>query len=213
MNKLKKITKLKAKLYCPLTILLSSLLLNPVLTVSTARAGVDAAPEASSIGMGSGQLSPIYIKVMQRWANVTDFPGNASQVAIDKYEHDLKQDPQIAPLITKDLLLDLKQFFYEMFVSQEAMVALGKVYAEYYTLDELQDLVNFYQTPVGQKLISTHTEISKKIQSVGDDLLKARERDYVEIVAKYIHKNARSLPKSESKPEDDAAPDLNLEAD
>lgn len=134
--------------------------------------------------------SPLYLQVMKRWAKVTNFSENAAQVAVDKFEHDLKKDPKIAPYVTSTLLLDLQQFFYELFNAQDTMLALAGVYSEYYTIDELQSLIEFYETPVGKKLISTWAELTSKTQEIGDQLLKARERDYIEIIAKHIKKNA-----------------------
>lgn len=132
--------------------------------------------------------SPLYLKVMQRWAQVTNFAENASQVAVDKFKHDLKKDPTLAPYVTSSLLLDLQQFFYELFNAQTTMIALANAYSEYYTIDELQSLIEFYETPTGKKLISTWAELSNKTQEIGDQLLKARERDYIEIIAKHIKK-------------------------
>ncbi|MCS5707873.1 DUF2059 domain-containing protein [Candidatus Berkiella cookevillensis] len=136
--------------------------------------------------------SPLYVKVMKNWATTTNFAENASQVAVDKFERDLKKDPQLANYVSKPLLLDLKQFFYELFNSQETMLALASAYSEYYSIDELQELVKFYETPLGKKLISTHPALSLKTQAIGDQMLKNKEKDYIEIVAKYIAKNARS---------------------
>ena len=136
--------------------------------------------------------SPLYIKMMKNWASTTNFAENASQVAVDKFERDLKKDPQLAKFATKELLLDLKQFFYELFNSQETMLALASAYSEYYSIDELQALIKFYESPLGKKLISTHPALSLRTQAVGDQMLKSKEKDYIDIVAKYIGKNARS---------------------
>ncbi|MGE4349109.1 MAG: DUF2059 domain-containing protein [Candidatus Berkiella sp.] len=148
----------------------------------------------STFAGASGQQgpSPLYVKVMKNWATTTNFAENASQVAVDKFERDLKKDPQLASYVSKPLLLDLKQFFYELFNSQETMLALANAYSEYYSIDELQELVKFYETPLGKKLISTHPALALKTQAIGDQMLKSKEKDYIEIVAKYIAKNARS---------------------
>lgn len=136
--------------------------------------------------------SPLYIKIMQRWASVTNFAENASQVAVDKFKYDLRKDPQIAPFVTDALLLDLKQFFYELFNSQETMIALANAYSEYYTIDEMQSLIEFYETPEGKKLTNTRAELTNRTQVIGDQLLKSKEKDYIEIIAKHIKKNVRS---------------------
>ena len=136
--------------------------------------------------------SPLYIKMMKNWASTTNFAENASQVAVDKFERDLKKDPQLAKYVSKELMLDLKQFFYELFNSQETMMALANAYSEYYSIDELQELIKFYETPLGKKLISTHPALSLRTQVIGDQMLKSKEKDYIDIGAKYIGKKTRS---------------------
>lgn len=157
----------------------------------------------SSVTAAQDQMegpSPLYLKVMQNWAQVTDFAINAAQVAVDKFVFDLKKDPQIAPHVTKELILDLNQFFYELFISQETMTALAKIYSEYFTIDEMQELITFYQTPIGKKLIKTRAEITRQTQVVGDQLLKSKEKEFIEIVSKHISKFIRS---DQTKPEEE----------
>lgn len=141
--------------------------------------------------------SPLYIKVLQNWAQVTNFAINASEVAVDKFVMDLKQDPQIESYITQDLVLDLKQFFYELFISQDTMIALAKVYSEYFSIDELQALIAFYQTPVGKKLVNTRTELTRKTQKVGDELVKENEKEFIELIARHVNKFSRALENRE----------------
>jgi len=132
--------------------------------------------------------SPLYVQLMEVWAKETNFAENASSVSVNKFTHDLKKDPKVSAYVTDDLTLDLKQFFYEVFVSQDTMDKLAVLYSEYYTIDELQELIAFYKSPIGQKLVATNAQLASKSQQISEEILKSRERDYIELISKHILK-------------------------
>jgi hypothetical protein len=127
-----------------------------------------------------------YVQLIRQWAEITNFAKNAADVTVERITHDLEKDPKYKKLITSELTSDLRQFFYELFSSQENMVNLAKVYSQYYTLDDMLELIKFYNTPLGQKMIHSHEAIMTKSHEIGSDLLKKHEQDYMRIVAKYI---------------------------
>jgi hypothetical protein len=127
-----------------------------------------------------------YVQLIRQWAEVTNFAKNAAEITVDKITHDLEKDPKYKKLNTRDLTSDLKQFFYELFNSQENMVNLAKVYSEYFTLNDMLELIKFYHSPLGQKMIHSHDAILVKSHEIGSELLKKHEQDYMRIVAKYI---------------------------
>ncbi len=140
--------------------------------------------------------SPLYVQLMEVWAKETNFAENASDVSVDKFTHDLKNDPKVSAYITDELTLDLKQFFYEVFVSQDTMDKLAGIYSEYYTINELQELIAFYKSPIGKKLVVTNVQLANKSQKIGEEILKSRERDYIELISKHILK-AKQLEQAE----------------
>lgn len=134
----------------------------------------------------STKPSPEYVNLMSQWAEVTNFGQNASEAAVEKITENLQKSAKYQKLITPELTSDLKQFFYELFASKKMMANLATAYSEYYTLDELLALIQFYKTPLGQKMIKSNEPLSEKIQHLGSQLLKENENQYMLIVGKHI---------------------------
>ncbi len=143
-------------------------------------------PQVSSLGEDPG---PVYTQVVLQWAKVTNFAQNAAEVIVGKFKLEMEHDPKIKQMLTPALLADLEQFFYELFLSPETIKELAIVYAQYFTLDDMQDLIKFYQSPVGQKLIKADPELKIKTQKIGEILLKKHEREYMAIIGKYLVKD------------------------
>lgn len=127
-----------------------------------------------------------YVTLVRQWAQITDFAKSASTVAVDKINKDLAKDPTSRKLVSPALTSDLKQFFYEQFNSDEMMVRLATIYQQYFTIEEMMSLINFYNTPLGQKIIQSNQAIALQSEQMGGELLKKHEKDYMQIVSKYI---------------------------
>ncbi len=137
----------------------------------------------------SAEPSPLYVQVITRWAKETNFPKTIADVIVGKLQQDMKSDPRLEKIDTPALIADLEQYFYELFVSQETMRELAQLYSQVFTVDEMAELLKFYQTPLGQKLIKNDAELRLKSQALGMKMLEKHKRDYLEIIAKYIPKN------------------------
>jgi hypothetical protein len=121
-----------------------------------------------------------------QWAKATNFAQNAAEVIVGKFKIDMQNDPKMRKVMTPALIADLEQFFYELFLSPETIKDLARVYAQYFTIDDMQDLIKFYQSPVGQKFIKADAQLKLKTQQIGEALLKRHEKEYMLIIAKYI---------------------------
>lgn len=163
--------------------------LNGVAVENTAAQPVATNP-AAILDMGEDP-GPVYTRLVKEWADTTRFAQNASEVAVGKLELDMQSDPELRKLLSKPLIADLQQFFYELFISPETVHALAKVYAQYFTLDELNELIQFYRSPLGKKLIKNNAELTLKTQQVGMELLKEHEKSYMKIIAKYVSKEKK----------------------
>ena len=51
--------------------------------------------------------------------------------------------------------------------TDDLLTLLIPVYDKYYTLDDLNGLLSFYQTPLGQKVIATLPQISRESMTIG----------------------------------------------
>ncbi len=135
--------------------------------------------------------SPLYLVVMKQWAVTTNFAADSANVIVQKLKMSMEQDPEVKKILTPAFIADLQQFIYELFISNDAITALAKVYSDYFTIDEMQDLLIFYNTPLGKKLVKAEPELVIKTQEVGINLLKKNQRAYMELIAKYT---GRKLP-------------------
>ncbi len=149
---------------------------------------------------------PVYTQIVTQWVQATNFAKNASDLAVAKLKLDMEKDPKLKKVLTPALIADLEQFFYELFASRETTTELAKLYAQYFTLDEMNELVKFYKTPLGVKLIKSNSELTIKSQQIGANLFKKHENDYIKVLAKYLApeaekaKAAATSPKATTEP-------------
>lgn len=140
------------------------------------------AQQADPIGEDPG---PVYTQMITQWAKVTNFAQNAAKVIVGRIKIEIQNDPKLQNILTPAFEADLEQFFYELFLSQQTIKELAKLYAQYFTLDEMQDLLKFYQSPMGQKLIKSDAEIKLKTQQIGMILFKNHQKEYMKLIAKH----------------------------
>lgn len=132
--------------------------------------------------------SPLYLVVMKQWAITTNYASDSATVIVQKLKLAMEADPEIKRIVTPAFIADLQQFIYELFISNDAIMSLAKVYSQYFTIDEMQDLLAFYNTPLGKKLVKAEPQLVIKTQEVGMNLLKKNQRAYMELIAKYAGK-------------------------
>lgn len=157
-----------------------------------------AAPQAAGAASMGEDPGPVYTRLVKEWADTTRFAQNSAEVTVGQLKIDMQNDPQLQKIISKALLADLQQFFYELYISPETIQNLAKVYAQFFTLDEMQALNAFYHSPLGQKLVKANPELTIKTQQMGLALLKEHEKGYLQIIAKYL--------KGQQSPEQQAQP-------
>lgn len=163
------------------------LLLNLFMGVQILYAEEKNATTNQQINLGEDP-GPVYTDVIRKWAAQTDFAKNAAEMAVGKLKLDMQKDPKLQKVMTPAMIADLQQYFYELFISAETMTNLAKVYSQYFTLDEMNDLIQFYKTPLGQKLVKFNAEITIKTQQIGINLYNNHRKRFMEVIAKHINK-------------------------
>lgn len=158
-----------------------------------------AAPTPSAQAEQVRALSPeelvAYYQVMRQWAEVTNFAKNGAEIATNKLKMELLAEPKYQKIVSPEFMAEIEQFFYELFISQQMMIELTKLYSQYFTLDEMKQLIAFYKTPLGQKLVKTNSELMIKSQIISTELLRRNQKRYMEAVGKFI----RSVQEGNSK--------------
>ncbi len=154
-----------------------------VFAAANTKAKPQAQPQAQPLAEDPG---PVYTQMIMQWAKETHFAQNAAEVIVAKFKLDMENNPKMKAAMTPELIADLEQFFYELFLSPETIKELAALYAQYFTLDDMQDLIKFYQSPVGQKLIKNDPAIKIGTQHIGEALLKRHEKEYMGVIAKHL---------------------------
>jgi len=129
-----------------------------------------------------------YVQLVQQWAEVTHFATNAASASVENIMFELRKNPKHQQFITPELTSDLKQFFYEVYSSKDYIMNIAKVYSQFLSIDEMIEMIKFYNTPLGKKIIEANSALTQKNREISNDLLKKREQDYMRIVKKYIKK-------------------------
>lgn len=151
---------------------------------------ISVAPIAASAQSEQG-VSKVYLNTMREWAKVTNFAENAADTAVGKFKIDLQSDARYQKVLTPELISDLNQFFYEIFVSEETMSELAKIYSKYFTIDEMVGLINFAKSPLGKKMTKVTPDLNILTQKLGLDLVEKHEKEFIEVLSEHIKRAHR----------------------
>ncbi len=102
-----------------------------------------------------------------------------SQTAADALLNSLEQNPGLDPY--KDIL---KSWSDGIFASKEFEDKIITLYAAAFTTDELNQLADFYRTPLGVKSLSLFPELSQKGAQIGMDEARAKLPDLQAMIEK-----------------------------
>ena len=87
--------------------------------------------------------------------------------------------------------------FYQKYIGWNAMKEdLAKLYAKYYTADELKDIANFYKTKTGKKVLRTMNKLTYEGQILTQKKLQPHLQELQSILDKVMKKETK---KSDSK--------------
>jgi hypothetical protein len=77
----------------------------------------------------------------------------------------MKRKPSLPPEAEAAIRSEIAAYLYDQFIASEEINNLKyKVYKKYFTKDELSELVEFYESPLGEKLRSTMPKMIAEIQ-------------------------------------------------
>jgi hypothetical protein len=79
----------------------------------------------------------------------------AKNVSMKLIQNDKKNNPNIDPKVF-DIVQEeiIAGFHYEVYTKKSLNPHLYPIYHKYFSLEELKELIKFYKTPIGQKVIS-----------------------------------------------------------
>lgn len=113
------------------------------------------------------EVSPDQLALARKYVDLTDkvdiFGTSLADIAARTLQQVLKLNPTLGSQATQavtDVVNDYKKH------RDDLMDRIARIYAQHFTADELQQLVTFYSSPVGQKLASANFEINQQLGQV-----------------------------------------------
>lgn len=136
-----------------------SLVLATVL--SLAAAGVGTVPAAAQ------ELSPEHLAVAREYIDLTDQSGIYEvallETAVETMRTIVSQNPEIMEPVDDAISKTLESYRSR---KGELLDQFARVYALNFTIEELEEIVAFYQSPVGSKLAKANATLNDSLQAV-----------------------------------------------
>jgi hypothetical protein len=116
--------------------------------------------------------------VVKELINVMQMPELMDRTINQMLDLQIQQNPQLAPY--RDVMLK----FFRKYLSWEAVEPdMIKLYTDTFTEDELKAIVQFYQTPAGQKAIKTLPELMSRGAEIGQRKVQENIGELQQMVA------------------------------
>lgn len=129
----------------------------------------------TSITVSAQSITPEYMKLTKEIVELTNVRETTINALVQTYDN----MPQLKFSVpTRTVVTEMVDAGMETTVK-----ATAEAYSKYFTVSDLQQLVDFYKTPVGKKLSSSMPEITNQIMVNSMNELQAI---YQPIIMKYI---------------------------
>jgi len=133
-----------------------------LLAVLIAAATVTAAAPAMA-----QELAPEHLALARRYVDLTDrgaiYETTLVQTGIDTMRQIVTQNPEIIDQTDAAIKGVLEEYRDR---KGELLDQFARVYAVRFSMEELQQIVDFYASPVGQKLANANVEVNQDLQDV-----------------------------------------------
>ena len=120
-----------------------------------------------SLPVAAQELAPEHLALARKYVDLTDkqsvYETTVVQTAIDTTRQILKMNPQIADKLNAAVGDVVKTYKPR---KSELLDQIARIYAQAFTMEELQQIVNFYSSDVGQKLVTSNIVINRQLQQV-----------------------------------------------
>ncbi|UYN99743.1 MAG: DUF2059 domain-containing protein [Devosia sp.] len=139
--------------------------------VRGAKLAIGAALAAGMIGMAAPaiaqEVAPEQLALARKYIDLTDrgaiFEVTVVETGIQTMRQIVLQDPELADVVTEVIGEVVKEYNGR---KGELLDQFARVYAIRFTAEELQQIVTFYESPVGQKLAQSNQEMNADLQRV-----------------------------------------------
>jgi hypothetical protein len=122
---------------------------------------------AVPVSVSAQELAPEHVALARQYVDLTDkaaiYEITLVEVGIETMRTLLAQNPDKYELVDQAITKTLDTYKAK---KGELMDQFARVYAQRLTMEELQAIVEFYSTPVGQKLATVTSESNQDLQTV-----------------------------------------------
>lgn len=136
----------------------ASLLIAAFLSLAAAFAAMPASAQ---------ELAPEHLAIARKYIELTDKSGiyevSLVETAVETMRTIITQNPEIMDPVDKAITKTLESYKGK---KGDLLDQFARVYALNFTMDELQVIVAFYESPVGSKLAAANASLNQSIQMV-----------------------------------------------
>lgn len=116
---------------------------------------------------GAQELAPEHLAVARKYIELTDKSGIYEvalvKTAVDTMRTIITQNPEITKPVDDAITKTLEVYKGK---KGELLDQFARVYALTFTIEELQEIVAFYESPVGSKLATANATLNESLQMV-----------------------------------------------
>lgn len=142
-------------------------------TIRNFSRGLGIAALAATIAIGASapaaaqEVAPEQLAMARKYIDLTDrgalFETTVVEIGIDTMRQIVTQNPEIQEQTDTAIGEVIKEYNGR---KGDLLDQFARVYAIYFTLEELTEIVAFYETPIGQKLAQANSELNTDIRRV-----------------------------------------------
>lgn len=113
------------------------------------------------------ELAPEHLALARKYVDLTDKSGIYEvalvETAVETMRTMITRNPEIATPVDEAITKSLEEYKGR---KGELMDQFARVYALNFTMEELQQIVAFYESPVGSKLAAANATLNESLQTV-----------------------------------------------
>jgi uncharacterized protein len=113
------------------------------------------------------ELAPEHLALARRYVDLTDngsiYEVTLVQMAVETMRTILQQNPDLTDAVDTAITTVLDSYRDR---KGELLDQFARVYALRFTMDELQQIVTFYESPVGMKLTTVNAQAGQDLQAI-----------------------------------------------
>lgn len=121
----------------------------------------------AAVPAGAQELAPEHLAVARKYIELTDKSGiyevSLVKTAVDTMRTLISQNPEITKPVDDAITKTLEEYKGK---KGDLLDQFARVYALNFTIEELQQIVAFYESPVGAKLATANATLNQSLQTV-----------------------------------------------